>query len=54
MDSKSCDLMRFKVLCCLIQNTREGSWPRFDCEDIIKKYSISCIDSFSNESKGKN
>lgn len=37
-----CELIRKSLISCLIVNTREGSWPRYDCLRIINEYNKAC------------
>ncbi len=43
MDEKRlCEKLNLNLLSCLISNTREGTWPYYDCSKLLKEYNSKC------------
>lgn len=38
MNQNKCDLLYKKLIACMIENTREGVWARYECKSIIEKF----------------
>ena len=43
MDEKRlCEKLNLNLLSCLISNTREGTWPYYDCSKLLKEFNSKC------------
>lgn len=46
----NCDKEKVLISYCLTINNREGTWPYYDCKNVIEKYNL-CIKNIKINTK---